>query len=294
MQKLLKNFYFFTKLSSSILLLLIIVFFIYLFSRSYMKQNNESSLNRIDEFSEMKNEITLQLEDNYKSINNAIEKINEIEKEINKLKSSNNIINDQSFKESLDQISEDLLALQKNKKEIKEEPNIDFMENEKRFIINKYLESVKISIEKGNKFNDYMAELENLLDIEQFPNLEKLKILSFEEILSFNDLKKDFDDKSNYFLKDHLIKESNNSIIIEFLLSFFILRSDYNIHSQDVVVQNISFAKNFLNERNISLAIIELSKIDKIEEYYSSWIADAEKFDESLRLLKIIKENFEG
>ena len=147
MQKLLKNFYFFTKLSSSILLLLIIVFFIYLFSRSYMKQNNESSLNRIDEFSEMKNEITLQLEDNYKSINNAIEKINEIEKEINKLKSSNNIINDQSFKESLDQISEDLLALQKNKKEIKEEPNIDFMENEKRFIINKYLESVKISIE---------------------------------------------------------------------------------------------------------------------------------------------------
>ena len=294
MQKLLKNFYFFTKLSSSILLLLIIVFFIYLFSRSYMKQNNESSLNRIDEFSEMKNEITLQLEDNYKSINNAIEKINEIEKEINKLKSSNNIINDQSFKESLDQISEDLLALQKNKKEIKEEPNIDFMENEKRFIINKYLESVKISIEKGNKFNDYMADLENLLDIEQFPNLEKLKILSFEEILSFNDLKKDFDDKSNYFLKDHLIKESNNSIIIEFLLSFFILRSDYNIHSQDVVVQNISFAKNFLNERNISLAIIELSKIDKIEEYYSSWIADAEKFDESLRLLKIIKENFEG
>ena len=294
MQKLLKNFYFFTKLSSSILLLLIIVFFIYLFSRSYMKQNNESSLNRIDEFSEMKNEITLQLEDNYKSINNAIEKINEIEKEINKLKSSNNIINDQSFKESLDQISEDLLALQKNKKEIKEEPNIDFMENEKRFIINKYLESVKISIEKGNKFNDYMAELENLLDIEQFPNLEKLKILSFEEILSFNDLKKDFDDKSNYFLKDHLIKESNNSIIIEFLLSFFILRSDYNIHSQDVVVQNISFAKNFLNERNISLAIIELSKIDEIEEYYSSWIADAEKFDESLRLLKIIKENFEG
>ena len=85
MNKILEKLYFFTKLSSSIILLIIVIFLVFLFSKIYMKQEENPKSSLKDEVDNIKYIIDENLKLNKEEISNLSKTINSIESSIQKL-----------------------------------------------------------------------------------------------------------------------------------------------------------------------------------------------------------------
>ena len=109
MQKILKNFYFLTKLSSSIILLLIIIFLIYVFYKGYVKQINLRDNNQLSEINIIQEQVSTSLEKTNKSVIDLIKKIENIESKIQSLESRDDLSNNTVKKEDLDEILNQIL-----------------------------------------------------------------------------------------------------------------------------------------------------------------------------------------
>ena len=179
MQKILKNFYFLTKLSSSIILLLIIIFLIYVFYKGYVKQMNLGDNNQLSEINIIQEQVSTSLEKTNKSVIDLIKKIENIENKIQSLESRDDLSNNTVKKEDLDEILNQILILKKDKSianNLSQEGNLI---NEKIFLIDKYLSNIQLSIEKGLSYDDIIDELFKILSTNiAISHLEKLSIIA--------------------------------------------------------------------------------------------------------------------
>ena len=295
MQKILKNFYFLTKLSSSIILLLIIIFLIYVFYKGYVKQMNLGDNNQLSEINIIQEQVSTSLEKTNKSVIDLIKKIENIENKIQSLESRDDLSNNTVKKEDLDEILNQILILKKDKSianNLSQEGNLI---NEKIFLIDKYLSNIQLSIEKGLSYDDIIDELFKILSTNiAISHLEKLSIIANEGVKSYTELKNNFNSSSDLFLREYLIKKSGDSFFIQFFLNIFNLKPDRNNISEDKNVKRLSSAKIYLDQKNIQNAIDELLKIEDIELYFKIWIKEAEKFSESYKLIDLIKNEMQA
>ena len=295
MQKILKNFYFLTKLSSSIILLLIIIFLIYVFYKGYVKQMNLGDNNQLSEINIIQEQVSTSLEKTNKSVIDLIKKIENIESKIQSLESRDDLSNNTVKKEDLDEILNQILILKKNKSianNLSQEGNSI---NEKIFLIDKHLSNIQLSIEKGLSYDDIIDELFKILPTNiAISHLEKLSIIANEGVKSYTELKNNFNSSSDLFLREYLIKKSGDSFFIQFFLNIFNLKPDRNNISEDKNVKRLSSAKIYLDQKNIQNAIDELLKIEDIELYFKIWIKEAEKYSESYKLIELIKNEMQA
>ena len=295
MQKILKNFYFLTKLSSSIILLLIIIFLIYVFYKGYVKQMNLGDNNQLSEINIIQEQVSTSLEKTNKSVIDLIKKIENIESKIQSLESRDDLSNNTVKKEDLDEILNKILILKKDKSianNLSQEGNLI---NEKIFLIDKYLSNIQLSIEKGLSYDDIIDELFKILSTNiAISHLEKLSIIANEGVKSYTELKNNFNSSSDLFLREYLIKKSGDSFFIQFFLNIFNLKPDRNNISEDKNVKRLSSAKIYLDQKNIQNAIDELLKIEDIELYFKIWIKEAEKYSESYKLIELIKNEMQA
>ena len=295
MQKILKNFYFLTKLSSSIILLLIIIFLIYVFYKGYVKQMNLGDNNQLSEINIIQEQVSTSLEKTNKSVIDLIKKIENIESKIQSLESRDDLSNNTVKKEDLDEILNQILILKKDKSianNLSQEGNLI---NEKIFLIDKYLSNIQLSIEKGLSYDDIIDELFKILSTNiAISHLEKLSIIANEGVKSYTELKNNFNSSSDLFLREYLIKKSGDSFFIQFFLNIFNLKPDRNNISEDKNVKRLSSAKIYLDQKNIQNAIDELLKIEDIELYFKIWIKEAEKYSESYKLIELIKNEMQA
>ncbi|MBG76637.1 MAG: hypothetical protein CFH22_01290 [Alphaproteobacteria bacterium MarineAlpha5_Bin12] len=295
MQKILKNFYFLTKLSSSIILLLIIIFLIYVFYKGYVKQMNLGDNNQLSEINIIQEQVSTSLEKTNKSVIDLIKKIENIENKIQSLESRDDLSNNTVKKEDLDEILNQILILKKDKSianNLSQEGNLI---NEKIFLIDKYLSNIQLSIEKGLSYDDIIDELFKILSTNiAISHLEKLSIIANEGVKSYTELKNNFNSSSDLFLREYLIKKSGDSFFIQFFLNIFNLKPDRNNISEDKNVKRLSSAKIYLDQKNIQNAIDELLKIEDIELYFKIWIKEAEKYSESYKLIELIKNEMQA
>ena len=295
MQKILKNFYFLTKLSSSIILLLIIIFLIYVFYKGYVKQINLGDNNQLSEINIIQEQVSTSLEKTNKSVIDLIKKIENIESKIQSLESREDLSNNTVKKEDLDEILNQILILKKDKSianNLSQEGNLI---NEKIFLIDKHLSNIQLSIEKGLSYDDIIDELFKILPTNiAISHLEKLSIIANEGVNSYTELKNNFNSSSDLFLREYLIKKSGDSFFIQFFLNIFNLKPDRNNISEDKNVKRLSSAKIYLDQKNIQNAIDELLKIEDIELYFKIWIKEAEKYSESYKLIDLIKNEMQA
>ena len=203
MQKILKNFYFLTKLSSSIILLLIIIFLIYVFYKGYVKQINLGDNNQLSEINIIQEQVSTSLEKTNKSVIDLIKKIENIESKIQSLESRDDLSNNTVKKEDLDEILNQIFILKKDKsiaKNLSQEGNLI---NEKIFLIDKHLSNIQLSIEKGLSYDDIIDELFKILPTNiAISHLEKLSIIANEGVKSYTELKNNFNSSSDLFLRE--------------------------------------------------------------------------------------------
>lgn len=295
MSKIIEKLYFFTKLSSSIILFLIIIFLIFLFSKAYLKQQNSSEEDYVKQINEISGEINLKLDENNNSIHNIIDKINKIENELKLLKETNKKNNNENLIKNIDKLYKDLNNLKVESQETIIKSQNDILFDEKKFLINKYIESILFRIEKGQEFGSIVIELKKLIKNNSFGvYLEKLLLLSDSNIPSYIDLKNNFDLISDKFLKQYLIDRSGNSIFVRFFLKFFNLKPDKKSETEDIIIKKLSIAKVYLYEKDLDLTIKELSKINYKTNYFEKWIKDAENYKESIKLIGLIKKDIEN
>tara|TARA_Y100000590_G_scaffold458010_1_gene611843 strand:+ start:2536 stop:3426 length:891 start_codon:yes stop_codon:yes gene_type:complete len=295
MSKIIKKLYFFTKLSSSIILLLIILLFIFLFSRAYLKQEKLPKNNFSEELGQINEEINLKLNQNNNSISKILESIEKIENEINIIKNSNKIDNNINLKNEIDKISDDIVDLKKLSQNKLNNSKKNILIDERKFLIDKYIDSIVLSIEHGNEFKDTINELQTLIENKSFKeDLEKLLLFSDGSMLSYLELKNSFDKKTNIFIKEYIISKNNNSFYIKFFLKFFNLRPDIKSVAEDPIINKLSITKNYLEEKKIAQAINELETIRNIGNIYKKWIENAKNYDDSINIINLIKENKEN
>ena len=295
MQKIFKKFYFLTKLSSSLILLLLVIFLIYLFSKAYIKEANLITNPSTERFNEISDEVSDQLKKNNDLILNVANRIKKIENEIDLIKSKNNDEYNKALLEDINRISEEILILKNNSENKNILPKDEILVNEKNFLIIKYLDNIILSINEGYNYNDTIQELILLIKDDNSKNyLDRLLILSNEKNISFKELKENFELNSNFFLKEYLLYKSENSFITIFILRFFDLKLDRDKKNEDSVITNLSKAKNYLYEKDISNSIKELIKIDNIENHFGLWIESAQKIEESKKLISSLKSEMEN
>ena len=295
MSKITKKLYFFTKLSSSIILLLILLLFIFLFSRAYLKQEKLPKNNFSEELSQINDEINLKLNQNNDSIYRILESIEKIENEINLIKNNNKIDKNVNLKNEIDRISDDIIDLKKLSQNKLNNSKNNILIDERRFLINKYIDSIALNIEYGHEFKETINELQTLIKNKSLKeDLEKLLLLSDGSMPSYLELKNDFDKKTNIFIKEYIISKNNNSFYIKFFLKFFSLSPDSKSIAEDAIINKLSIVKIYLEEKKIGQAINKLETIGNIGNIYNNWIENAKNYDDSINTINLIKENKEN
>ena len=295
MSKITKKLYFFTKLSSSIILLLILLLFIFLFSRAYLKQEKLPKNNFSEELGQINEEINLKLNQNNNSISKILESIEKIENEINLIKNNNKIDKNVNLKNEIDRISDDIIDLKKLSQNKLNNSKNNILIDERRFLINKYIDSIALNIEYGHEFKETINELQTLIKNKSLKeDLEKLLLLSDGSMPSYLELKNDFDKKTNIFIKEYIISKNNNSFYIKFFLKFFSLSPDSKSIAEDTIINKLSIVKIYLEEKKIGQAINELETIGNIRNIYNNWIENAKNYDDSINTINLIKENKEN
>ena len=276
-------------------MLLIILLFIFLFSRAYLKQEKLPKNNFSEELGQINEEINLKLNQNNNSISKILESIEKIENEINIIKNSNKIDNNINLKNEIDKISDDIVDLKKLSQNKLNNSKKNILIDERKFLIDKYIDSIVLSIEHGNEFKDTINELQTLIENKSFKeDLEKLLLFSDGSMLSYLELKNSFDKKTNIFIKEYIISKNNNSFYIKFFLKFFNLRPDIKSVAEDPIINKLSITKNYLEEKKIAQAINELETIRNIGNIYKKWIENAKNYDDSINIINLIKKNKEN
>ena len=295
MPKIIKKLYFFTKLSSSIILLLILLLFVFLFSKAYLKQENLPKQDFIEQLGQINNEINLKLNQNNDSIYKILETIEKIENEINLIKKTHKIENNGDLKNDVDRISEELNNLKKLSQNKLSKSQKNVLHDERNFLIDKYIDIIALNIEGGHEFKGIINELQTLIENESFKaHLEKLSLFSDGSMPGYLELKNDFDKNADLFIKDYLIAKNNNSFYIKFFLNFFNLKPDDKSVAGDSVINKLSIAKIYLQEKKIGYAVSELSTINNITNNYKKWIENAKNYEDSLKIINLIEENKEN
>ena len=139
MSTFLRKLYFFTKLSSSILLLLIVIIFIYLFSRSYLNQENfeKDTLISYEKLIE-------ELKSNSNKVAEVISKVNKIENDLKLINEEINAESNQNIKNQIEKITKEIDIILKNQK-INLVPKNNQNKNNKN-IINQYIMNISYNV----------------------------------------------------------------------------------------------------------------------------------------------------
>ena len=284
MSTFLRKLYFFTKLSSSILLLLIVIIFIYLFSRSYLNQKNfeKDTLISYEKLIE-------ELKSNSNKVAEVISKVNKIENDLKLINEEINTESNQNIKNQIEKITKEIDIILKNQK-INLVPKNNQNKNNKN-IINQYIMNISYNIENGIYFTNLVKEMSLVIDSELAQkNVEQLLIVSNKNLLSYKDLKKDFENISNLYLKNYLLEKNNNKIIIKYLFKFFSLKPDSDLKGDDSVISILSLSSYYLQNHDVENAVDEVLKIKYHPEIFEKWAENASNFNKAQNLLVLIKD----
>ena len=92
-------------------------------------------------------------------------------------------------------------------------------------------------------------------------------------------------------LKEHLVEKSGKSFLVSFILNFFSLKPDEKSKSEDSTLRTLSIAEDYLNNKDISEAIKEINKIEKLASFFNEWKSEALRYEKCLKLIIIIKKD---
>ena len=271
MNKVLNNFYVFSKLSLSFILLICVLFLIYLLYTNYQNEDKVT-----------KNQI--ELENEFKeNIKTNSEFIQSISKEILETKTAlisiEKIVKDNLNKESevdLTSINESIEKLNKNFNILSSEiSNLKIKKTEYQSTTNSELinqsitevvELIKIKYENGVNFDKELKYLETILGKDKTPILEKLLVLRNNKYKGHFFLENQFNAEVNLYLKNSM-KENNSFLNKIFLPHINISPSSENIiiDKKILILEEIKF---YIKNRNIDQAYDSINKIENYKAFF--------------------------
>ncbi len=294
-EKLLKRFYFFTKLSTSLLLFTTIVFFGYLFSKAYiLNSGNEQSFL----INEQINELFVSVKHNSESLQNINDKILSNNKSLKQITTK---INQQGNNaDLLDQIN---LLIKANEKINKEIINLNNkIKNSKTNIqttvkndipktsFYNLIDLIKLKYENGSDVKKELLLLQDHLNNSNNAHLEKIFILADKKFIGLENLKNNFDLSMKKYLKDYY-NNKNDNMFYRYLSKFYSIEPNSTSSFTSDVLKNFSIIREKLNQKDIKSSLNYLSKVEDSEIYFDYWIKEANSYVLFNKNLILIQDN---
>ena len=285
MSKFFGRLYFFTKLSTSIILLIIIIIFIYLFSKSYQNQKKikEDNLKVYDA-------LINELNSNNSKIEELVKKIKKFEGNLNDINDKIEVKNNDEIKKNIENLETEIQNITNNFNNKKNNSNsIESINNKE--ILNEYLNKIFYNFKNGIMYDNLIIETLKINNNDQVETyLRELLSISENNILSYEQLKDQFNDISNIYLKDYFIDENEDSFLVRYFLKFFSLKPSSKIKSNNADFKTLSNVLENLENDNVENALNEIVKINNNKIFFTNWISDANNYNRVEKLIKSISK----
>ncbi|MDC0161892.1 hypothetical protein OAI94_01630, partial [bacterium] len=279
MKDLIKNIYIFSKLTTVLVLFGVLIIIIYLFYTSYKNQSNLLNAKNEDEI--IFADLIKNNEEKIEKLNLIIENLNnsviEIKKntQINKNLKSENIENenlklDIVKKELKDEIYllnsqleslQKLIIEQKGKQLVKNSNSIK--ENNRNEIINLII----IKFESGLSFSRELKVLDELVDGEMLPTIEKMYILNNSNFKGNKNLLIEFKNESSKYISDNIF---NDDSLIKPLLSFIDVQPSNKNNLTNKSLMSINKIKQLIIKKDYDKSLIILKSLNEYNEYFNN------------------------
>ncbi len=288
MNTFISKLYFFTKLTTSFILLIFVIFLSYLLLRSY--QGSDS--NKLD-LSSLVETLKIKIEKNEKNNQNES---NKITSKLNLLQDKTNniekILNNKNFNSNeIAELNDNIIQLKSRINDLEKiiwdqeenSPNRLSSDTKEKDILK------KIIIIKFKNNLDYKEELELLESLSaksKKPIFEKLILLKSINFIGLEQLKRDFYEITNVFMKD-LVK-SENILIPDFLFDLVNITPSNNLEISNKNILYIKKAEDHLRDENFYETINYIKQVEKYEIYFSSWLEQAGVYEDFIKNMQRI------
>ena len=292
MKKIFDNLYFFSKFSVSLLLLISLLFLSYIFFTYYKKQNQIN-----DNISSIEEDFKTNIETYVIQISNLNSEINQIKISIEKIEKMITQSSSQPIEEEISKLNKNYENINESVKNLKNdlefaknnfkiENNISKKPSLVKNSINDLVELILIKYENGNIYESELKFLEKTLNNKD-EIFEKINFLSNKPFKGYQFLKKNFEEETNKFLKKRIKKEDNliSKIILPYVKISPSLENNI-IDSEILIIKKVN--NNILN-KNIELALYNLSSIKKFQNHFAKTINEMENFIDFKNTLEKLK-----
>ena len=288
MNTFISKLYFFTKLTTSFILLIFVIFLSYLLLRSYQGRDS----NKLD-LSSLVETLKIKIEKNEKNNQNES---NKITSKLNLLQDKTNniekILNNKNFNSNeIAELNDNIIQLKSRINDLEKiiwdqeenSPNRLSSDTKEKDILK------KIIIIKFKNNLDYKEELELLESLSaksKKPIFEKLILLKSINFIGLEQLKRDFYEITNVFMKD-LVK-SENILIPDFLFDLVNITPSNNLEISNKNILYIKKAEDHLRDENFYETINYIKQVEKYEIYFSSWLEQAGVYEDFIKNMQRI------
>jgi len=282
------KFYFFTKLSTSFILLTFVLFLSYLLLRSY-QDSNSKKVDITSLVDPLKFEIEKNETNNQNASNKLASKINILESKTNNiekfLKEANLNSNKISLlNDNIIQVKDRINDLEKIILDLEERSISKVNSNSKEIDILKKI--IIIKFKNNLDYKEELALLENLSTKSKKPIFEKLLLLKSINFIGIENLKKDFYEITNIFMKD-LVK-GENILMPDFLFDLVNIEPSNSLEISNKNILYIKKAENHLEDENFYETISYIKQIEKYEIYFLDWLEQALVYEDFIKNMQRI------
>lgn len=281
-EKILKKFYFFTKLSTSLILFFIIVFLGYIFSKAYISNSgNEQSLL----INEQINELFVAVKHNAESLNNIKNQISSNEEALSDINSKISKQNQgglfldqiENLLEENKQINEQIIQLNKKLENSKNHIQPVDQDNSGNVSMSNLIDLIKLKYENGTDVKKELTLLQKNTNNSHNANFEKMFLLSNSKFIGLENLQIEFDILMKEYLKEYY-NNKNSNLFYNYLSKFYTIEPNSTSNFKSDVLKNFSIIKDKLKQKDIQSSLYYLSKVDQSENYFNYWIKEANNY----------------
>ena len=264
-EKILKKFYFFTKLSTSLILFFIIVFLGYIFSKAYISNSgNEQSLL----INEQINELFVAVKHNAESLNNIKNQISSNEAALSDINSKISKQNQgglfldqvENLLEENKQINKQIIQLNKKLENSKNHIQPIDQDNSGNVSMSNLIDLIKLKYENGTDVKKELTLLQKYTNNSHNANFEKMFLLSHSKFIGLENLQIEFDILMKEYLKEYY-NNKNSNLFYNYLSKFYTIEPNSTSNFKSDVLKNFSIIKPCISFLSLSAQIIKMSAI---------------------------------
>lgn len=283
--KFLKYFYFFSKLTTTLMLFVIIVFLGYIFIKAYQTNNNNGYELII---SEKINELSAVVKNNSNNLNFIDEKITNYEIVLNQISET---LNEKFIDAELNELPDKFNELSKENKKLHEEiKNLNYVIKDSKNMLDNIdkskqpentltslIQLIELKYESGFDTKDELLLLQKeIVDDSKKAYLEKLFILSEKKFIGIVNLQNEFEKLMKDYLNSYYLRNSN--LFFKYLSKFYSIEPNIKSNFKNNTLENFSIAKNKLYKKDIKSSLKYLLLIENNNIYFQKWIKEAENY----------------